>query len=94
MLPTEIVLLLVINTDFESAPSYVFTDFDGGVENFIGGEGNEVCTPHHAYLHDGRARSIEEAILWHGGESEVSKVAYEALNASDKAAVLVFLNSL
>jgi len=66
----------------------------GGVENLIGGEGNEVCTPHHAYLHDGRARSIEEAILWHGGESENSATLYKALSDSDKAALLSFLRSL
>jgi CxxC motif-containing protein (DUF1111 family) len=29
------------------------------------------------YLHDGRARTIEEAILWHGGEGEASKQAFE-----------------
>lgn len=46
------------------------------------------------YLHDGRARTIEEAILWHGGEAEAAKLAYEALSASDKAAVLAFLESL
>jgi CxxC motif-containing protein (DUF1111 family) len=66
----------------------------GGVENIIGGEGNEVCTPHHAYLHDGRARSIEEAILWHGGESENSTTLYKALSDTEKAALLSFLNSL
>ncbi|WP_019026156.1 di-heme oxidoredictase family protein [Colwellia piezophila] len=66
----------------------------GGVENFIGGEGNEVCTPHHAYLHDGRARSIEEAILWHGGESENSTTLYKALSDSEKSALLSFLRSL
>ena len=44
----------------------------GGVVNPSGTEGGEV-TSHHAYLHDGRARSIEEAILWHGGEGEASK---------------------
>lgn len=46
------------------------------------------------YLHDGRARTIEEAILWHGGESQASNDAYQALNSSEKAAVLAFLNSL
>jgi CxxC motif-containing protein (DUF1111 family) len=46
------------------------------------------------YLHDGRARTIEEAILWHGGEGEASKQAYEALNSDDKAALLAFLKSL
>ncbi|WP_340677376.1 di-heme oxidoredictase family protein [Paraglaciecola sp.] len=66
----------------------------GGVTNPIGGQGNEVCTPEHSYLHDGRARTIEEAVLWHGGESESSRVAFESLNSGDKAAVLAFLNSL
>ncbi len=45
-------------------------------------------------LHDGRARSIEEAILAHGGEAENSRSMYEALSASDKEAILEFLESL
>ncbi|PKI16086.1 thiol oxidoreductase [Colwellia sp. 12G3] len=65
-----------------------------GVTNPTGAEGDEICTPHHAYLHDGRARSIEEAILWHGGESENSTTLYKALSDSDKAALLSFLRSL
>lgn len=63
----------------------------GGVEGPIQ---KQVCTPHHDYLHDGRARTIEEAVLWHGGESEASKKAYVALPADDKKAVLTFLESL
>ena len=55
---------------------------------------HRTCTPHHDYLHDGRARSIEEAILWHGGEGEVSKKVYAALPATDQAAVLKFLGTL
>lgn len=66
----------------------------GGVINPSGAEGGEICTPHHAYLHDGRARSIEEAILWHGGESENSKNQYVALSSSQKQAVLKFLEAL
>ncbi|VUD63981.1 hypothetical protein TDB9533_03221 [Thalassocella blandensis] len=66
----------------------------GGVTNPTGMEGDEVCTPHHAYLHDGRARSIEEAILWHGGEGQASNDKFQSLNASDKAAILKFLNAL
>ncbi|WP_440905995.1 di-heme oxidoredictase family protein [Catenovulum sp. SX2] len=46
------------------------------------------------YLHDGRARTIDEAIRWHGGEAENSKNAYEALSQADKEAVLAFLRSL
>lgn len=66
----------------------------GGLENPTGMQGDEVCKPHHAYLHDGRARSIEEAILWHGGEGDASRAAYQSLNAEDKAAVLKFLRAL
>ncbi|MFT5084753.1 MAG: CxxC motif-containing protein (DUF1111 family) [Lentisphaeria bacterium] len=66
----------------------------GSVVNPSGAEGDEVCTPHHAYLHDGRARSIEEAILWHGGESQASTDAYKALSDSEQQLVLRFLESL
>lgn len=47
-----------------------------------------------AYLHDGRARTLEEAILWHGGEGDASRQAFEGLTATEKAAVLAFLGSL
>jgi CxxC motif-containing protein (DUF1111 family) len=47
-----------------------------------------------AYLHDGRARTLHEAILWHGGEGEALKQAYDAMTPSDQQAVLAFLRSL
>ena len=46
------------------------------------------------YLHDGRARSPEEAILWHGGEGTASRDAFARLPAPDRAALLAFLDSL
>lgn len=46
------------------------------------------------YLHDGRARTLEEAIRWHGGEGEAAKQAYMALTPGDRAAVIAFLQSL
>jgi CxxC motif-containing protein (DUF1111 family) len=46
------------------------------------------------YLHDGRARSPEEAILWHGGEGTASRDAFSRLPAPDRAALLAFLDSL
>ncbi len=46
------------------------------------------------YLHDGRAQSIEEAILWHGGEAEKSKTAFMNLSKGDRDALLAFLKSL
>ncbi len=45
-------------------------------------------------LHDGRARSIEAAILLHGGEGAKSRNAFEALSSEDKKALLKFLESL
>lgn len=64
----------------------------GGMTN--AGQGDQECTPEHSYLHDGRARTIEEAILWHGGEGEASKDAYQALSGQDKEDMLSFLRSL
>ena len=46
------------------------------------------------YLHDGRARTLEEAILWHDGEGAKAKQQFMQLNATDRAAVIIFLRSL
>ncbi len=46
------------------------------------------------YLHDGRARTIEEAILWHGGEAEKSKQAFTELSQTERNQLMKFLNSL
>jgi len=63
----------------------------GGVE---GPFQKQTCTPHHDYLHDGRARTLDEAILWHGGEGQASKDAYTNLSEADKTALIKFLESL
>lgn len=46
------------------------------------------------YLHDGRARTLTEAILWHGGEAEKSRQRFEAMTKGDRDALLAFLRSL
>lgn len=46
------------------------------------------------YLHDGRARSLSEAIMWHDGEGAKSRQRFEALSKSDREALLAFLRSL
>lgn len=46
------------------------------------------------YLHDGRARSLEEAILWHGGEAESAKNAFTQMSKVDRDALIAFLSSL
>ncbi len=45
-------------------------------------------------MHDGRARSIEEAIEMHGGEASNSRDAYSALSAGEQVDLIAFLNSL
>lgn len=45
-------------------------------------------------LHDGRARSIEEAVTFHGGEAAAAARRFGALGAADKAALLRYLSSL
>jgi len=50
--------------------------------------------PSASFLHDGRARSLTEAILWHGGEANASRNAFVHSTASDRADLLAFLNDL
>ena len=45
-------------------------------------------------LHDGRARTIEEAIIWHGGEGVASRSAFMAAELQDRMALIAFLESL
>jgi CxxC motif-containing protein (DUF1111 family) len=49
---------------------------------------------HTNLLHDGRARDLTEAILWHGGEAQVSRDAFASLSAEERATVVRFLESL
>lgn len=49
---------------------------------------------HARFLHDGRARSFEEAILWHGGEADGAREAYRRLPEEQRLALLRFLRSL
>ncbi|MEL7434638.1 MAG: di-heme oxidoredictase family protein [Chloroflexota bacterium] len=54
----------------------------------------ETVNGHTYYLHDGRARNLSEAILWHGGEAEASRDAYLNMSAEDRDALIAFLRSL
>lgn len=53
-----------------------------------------VINPNAAFLHDGRAKTMEEAILWHGGEAESSQKKYKNLSKTDRDNLIKFLNSL
>ena len=49
---------------------------------------------HTRFLHDGRARSIAEAILWHDGEGLAAREAFRNMSHAERAAALRFLESL
>ncbi|MGH8629251.1 MAG: di-heme oxidoredictase family protein, partial [Burkholderiales bacterium] len=49
---------------------------------------------HTDLLHDGRARDVSEAILWHGGEAQDSREAFRAMSKADREALVRFVNSL
>jgi CxxC motif-containing protein (DUF1111 family) len=47
-----------------------------------------------AMLHDGRARSVAEAILWHGGEAAASRAAFRAMSREERDALVRFVESI
>jgi len=49
---------------------------------------------HTLFLHDGRARNIAEAILWHGGQAQKSRDAFAKLSKEDRDRLVAFVNSL
>lgn len=54
----------------------------------------ETVNGHTFFLHDGRARNLTEAIMWHGGEAEKAKQAFADMNKTDRQALIGFLESL
>jgi CxxC motif-containing protein (DUF1111 family) len=54
----------------------------------------KVVNGHTDFLHDGRAKNITEAILWHGGEAENAKTIFKNLSTSEREDLLKFINSL
>ncbi|MGV6862066.1 MAG: di-heme oxidoreductase family protein [Putridiphycobacter sp.] len=53
-----------------------------------------VVNGHTNFLHDGRARNIEEAILWHGGEAEQVVTNFKNLSEAERQLVILFVESL
>jgi CxxC motif-containing protein (DUF1111 family) len=54
----------------------------------------QTVSGHTFFLHDGRARNLTEAILWHGGEAEAATVGFKSLPKTDRDALIRFLESL
>ena len=68
-------------TEWRTAPLWGI-----GLTETVGGAG--------FYLHDGRARSLLEAILWHGGEAQTARDLVVAMPPTDRAALIRYLESL
>jgi CxxC motif-containing protein (DUF1111 family) len=54
----------------------------------------KIVSGHTFFLHDGRARSLTEAVLWHGGEAQAARDAFAALPKTKRDALIAFLESL
>ena len=54
----------------------------------------QTVLPGASYLHDGRARTTAEAILWHGGEAAAARERFRTAAADDRQALLTFLSAL
>lgn len=78
----------------DDRPDFVATGREWRTSSLWGVGLAQTVLPYSGYLHDGRARTFEEAILWHGGEAEASKQAFKAMSARDRDALVEFLESL
>ena len=77
---------------------------DPGVQNGMGREWRtaplwgigltRTISGHTRFLHDGRARTLLDAILWHGGEASASADKVKMMSTDERAALISFLNSL
>ena len=54
----------------------------------------ETVNGHTYFLHDGRARNLTEAIMWHGGEGSASRTLFSRMSKEERAALITFLESL
>lgn len=54
----------------------------------------ETVSGHTFFLHDGRARNLVEAILWHGGEAQAARDAFAQMSQATRDDVVAFLESL
>ncbi|MBP0021447.1 MAG: c-type cytochrome [Cyanobacteria bacterium SBLK] len=75
-------------------PDFLATGREWRTQSLWGIGLTQTVLPYSSYLHDGRARTLEEAILWHDGEAKNSKAQFQAMSQSDRDALIRFLRSL
>ena len=78
----------------DNRPDYLATGTEWKTRPLWGIGLTQIVNGHTHFLHDGRARSITEAILWHGGEAQNSKEKFKQLSTQKRNELLAFINSL
>ena len=78
----------------DNAPDFLATGNEWRTQPLWGIGLINTVNGHTNLLHDGRARNVTEAILWHGGEAQISKEKFKQLSTKDRTDLLSFINSL
>jgi CxxC motif-containing protein (DUF1111 family) len=78
----------------DNRPTYLATGRQFRTAPLWGVGLTQFIDPQGQFLHDGRARTLMEAIMWHGGEAYNAKEYVRNLSASDRNALIAFLQSL
>lgn len=78
----------------DNAPDYLASGSEWRTPPLWGIGLVQTVNGHTNFMHDGRARNLTEAILWHGGEGQVAKDKFKKLSAAEREDLLTFLNSL
>ncbi|MGC4039251.1 MAG: di-heme oxidoredictase family protein [Flavobacterium sp.] len=78
----------------DNAPDFLATGSEWRTPALWGIGLIQTVNGHTNLLHDGRARNITEAILWHGGEAQNAKTKFKQLTTKEREELLLFLNSL
>lgn len=78
----------------DNRPDYLATGQEWKTPPLWGIGLTQVVNGHTNFLHDGRARTLTEAIMWHGGEAESSRNKFASLSAKERKMLLKFLSSL
>jgi CxxC motif-containing protein (DUF1111 family) len=78
----------------DARPDFVATGVEWRTPPLWGIGLTKTIFPMGTFLHDGRARTLDEAILWHGGEAMAASEAFRTADRDDRAALIAFLETL
>ena len=78
----------------DNRPTYKATGTEWRTPPLWGIGLTQIVNGHNYFLHDGRARSLMEAVMWHGGEAQPSVNYVKGLSSGDREALVAFLKSL